>query len=106
MENGWRPFFVENRVICMTRYAIRFMPPVAVFYIMLADSAGRSVRSGRGDRLVRPELALGAGIAVVRETFQTLPPSILNWFYEVRGKLQEAGQALAPVEGESRITVH
>uniref|UniRef100_UPI001EF950E3 terminus macrodomain insulation protein YfbV n=1 Tax=Enterobacter bugandensis TaxID=881260 RepID=UPI001EF950E3 len=27
-----------------------------------------------------------------------LPPSILNWFYEVRGKLQEAGQALAPVE--------
>lgn len=29
-----------------------------------------------------------------------LPPSILNWFYEVRGKLQEAGQALAPVEGK------
>ncbi|MDI4751750.1 DUF412 family protein, partial [Salmonella enterica subsp. enterica serovar Anatum] len=27
-------------------------------------------------------------------------PSILNWFYEVRGKLQEAGQALAPVEGK------
>lgn len=29
-----------------------------------------------------------------------LPPSILNWFYEVRGKLQEAGQALTPVEGK------
>jgi uncharacterized protein len=24
----------------------------------------------------------------------------LQWFYEVRGKLQEAGQALAPVEGK------
>lgn len=29
-----------------------------------------------------------------------LPPSILHWFYEVRGKLEEAGQALAPVEGK------
>lgn len=37
-------------------------------YVMLADSAGRSVRSGRGDRPVRPELA-HAGIMVVRETF-------------------------------------
>ncbi len=69
-------------------------------YIMLADSAGRSVRSGRGDRPVRPELAY-AGIMVVRKRSVTpLPPSILNWFYEVRGKLQEAGQALAPVEGK------
>ena len=32
-----------------------------------------------------------------------LPPSILNWFYEVRGKLQEAGQALAPVEASPII---
>ncbi|POH43608.1 hypothetical protein C2U36_26745, partial [Escherichia coli] len=23
-----------------------------------------------------------------------------NWFYEVRGKLQESGQVLAPVEGK------
>src|SRR5690606_39787385 len=29
-----------------------------------------------------------------------LPPSILQWVYDVRGKLQEAGQALAPVEGK------
>ena len=29
-----------------------------------------------------------------------LPPSILHWFYEVRGKLEEAGRALAPVEGK------
>lgn len=38
-------------------------------YIMLADSAGRSVRPGRGDRSVRPELA-HAGIMVVRKTFR------------------------------------
>lgn len=31
MEKRLAPVFVENRVIRMTRYAIRFMPPVAVF---------------------------------------------------------------------------
>lgn len=67
MEKRLAPVFVENRVIRMTRYAIRFAA-CRRLYIMLADSAGRSVRSGRGDRPVRPELAY-AGIMVVRETF-------------------------------------
>ena len=40
------PVFVENRVIKMTRYAIRFMPPIAVFtlcwQIALGGQLGRS----------------------------------------------------------------
>ncbi|MDU4276889.1 MAG: terminus macrodomain insulation protein YfbV [Enterobacter asburiae] len=35
-----------------------------------------------------------------KRSITPLPPSILHWFYEVRGKLEEAGQALAPVEGK------
>ena len=31
MEKSLAPVFVENRVIRATRYAIRFMPPVAIF---------------------------------------------------------------------------
>jgi uncharacterized membrane protein YfbV (UPF0208 family) len=31
MEKRLAPMFVENRVIRATRYAIRFMPPVAIF---------------------------------------------------------------------------
>ncbi|STM37991.1 inner membrane protein [Escherichia coli] len=31
LEKRLAPVFVENRVIKMTRYAIRFMPPIAVF---------------------------------------------------------------------------
>lgn len=68
MENGWRPFSSKPRhsydALCHTIYAA-----CRRLYIMLADSAGRSVRSGRGDRPVRPELAY-AGIMVVRETFR------------------------------------
>jgi len=29
-----------------------------------------------------------------------LPPALLQWFNEVRSKLEEAGQAIAPVEGK------
>ncbi|MOA53728.1 hypothetical protein D3C78_1772300 [compost metagenome] len=28
-----------------------------------------------------------------------MPPTLLQWFHEVRNKLTEAGQAVAPVEG-------
>lgn len=68
MEKRLAPVFVENRVIRMTRYAIRFMPPVAVFTLCWQIALG-GLRSGRGDRPVRPELAY-AGIMVVRETFR------------------------------------
>ncbi len=60
MEKRLAPVFVENRVIRMTRYAIRFMPPVAVFTLCWQIAL---------DRPVRPELA-HAGIMVVRETFR------------------------------------
>lgn len=67
-KSGWRPFSSKPRhsydALCHTIYAA-----CRRLYIMLADSAGRSVRSGRGDRPVRPELAY-AGIMVVRETFR------------------------------------
>jgi uncharacterized membrane protein YfbV (UPF0208 family) len=48
MEKRLAPVFVENRVIRMTRYAIRFMPPIAVFtlcwQIALGDSWDRPWR--------------------------------------------------------------
>lgn len=34
-----------------------------------------------------------------KRSITPLPPSLLTWFHEVRQKLNEAGQALAPVEG-------
>ncbi len=49
MEKRLAPVFVENRVIRMTRYAIRFMPPVAVFTLL----AGRRIALG-GSVKVRP----------------------------------------------------
>lgn len=48
MEKRLAPVFVENRVIRMTRYAIRFMPPIAVFTLCWQIALG-AVGTGRGD---------------------------------------------------------
>lgn len=42
MEKRLAPVFVENRVIRMTRYAIRFMPPIAVFTLCWQIALGGS----------------------------------------------------------------
>ncbi len=92
--------FIENRIIRATRYAIRIMPPIAIFtlcwQIALAVSLGPpSLRA-----LFALSLPMQGLWWLGKRSATPLPPSILNWFYEVRGKLQEAGQALAPVEGK------
>ncbi|XPE50643.1 terminus macrodomain insulation protein YfbV [Shigella flexneri] len=94
------PVFVENRVIKMTRYAIRFMPPIAVFTLCWqlpwAVASGPAVGAG----YFWPKFTHAGVWWLGKRSVTPLPPAILNWFYEVRGKLQESGQVLAPVEGK------
>lgn len=91
--------FIENRIIRATRYAIRIMPPIAIL-----PSAGRWLLAASWAAVATALFALSLPMQGLwwlgKRSVTPLPPSILNWFYEVRGKLQEAGQALAPVEGK------
>ncbi len=69
-------------------------------YSLLADCPGRSAWAGSCHCAVRLKFT-HAGIVVAGQAFcNAITPAILNWFYEVRGKLQESGQVLAPVEGK------
>ena len=81
MEKRLAPVFVENRVCWQIALGGQLGPAVAT--ALFALSLPMQGMWWLGKRSVTP-----------------LPPSILNWFYEVRGKLQEAGQALTPVEGK------
>ena len=91
MEKRLAPMFIENRTIRATRYAIRFMPPIA-----LGGQLGPAVATA----LFALSLPMQGLWWLGKRSVTPLPPSILHWFYEVRGKLEEAGQALAPVEGK------
>lgn len=100
LEKRLAPVFVENRVIKMTCYAIRFMPPIAVFTLCWQIALGGLLGPAVATALFALSLPMQGLWWLGKRSVTPLPPAILNWFYEVRGKLQESGQVLAPVEGK------
>mgnify|MGYP000476968696 CR=1 FL=1 len=97
----------------MTRYAIRFMlgrrkkefatyeligmeAKTVCWQIALGGQLGPAVATA----LFALSLPMQGLWWLGKRSVTPLPPAILNWFYEVRGKLQESGQVLAPVEGK------
>lgn len=84
----------------MTRYAIRFMPPIAVFTLCWQIALGGQLGPAVATALFALSLPMQGLWWLGKRSVTPLPPAILNWFYEVRGKLQESGQVLAPVEGK------
>jgi len=92
--------FVENRSIRATRFAIRFMPPVAVFTLTWQIALGGQLGPAVATALFAISLPMQGLWWLGKRSVTPLPPSILHWFYEVRSKLEEAGQTLAPVQGK------
>ncbi|QUJ07343.1 DUF412 family protein [Salmonella enterica subsp. enterica] len=101
-----RPFFVENRVIRMTPcympYDLCRLSPS--LHCMLANGAvGGQLDPAVATALFALNFAYAGIMVVGKRSVTPLPPSILNWFTKfavLLWKLQEAGQALAPVEGK------
>ncbi|MGC8400818.1 terminus macrodomain insulation protein YfbV [Enterobacter mori] len=99
LEKRLAPMFIENRTIRATRFAIRFMPLLPSLPCAGKLPSAASLTRRRHRALCAEPADAGAMVAGKR-SITPLPPTILHWFYEVRGKLEEAGQALAPVEGK------
>ncbi|MDU5730297.1 MAG: terminus macrodomain insulation protein YfbV [Citrobacter freundii] len=87
MEKRLAPVFVENRVIRMTRYAIRFMPPIAVFTLCWQIALGGQLGPAVATALFALSLPMQGMWWLGKRSVTPLPPSILN-------------QALSPVEGK------
>lgn len=94
------PIFPENRVTRATQFAIRFMPPLAVFTLTWQIALGGQLGPAVATALFACSLPMQGLWWLGKRSVTPLPPSLLHWFHEVRAKLQEAGQALAPVEGK------
>ena len=80
--------------------AIRFMPPIAVFTLCWQIALGGQLGPAVATALFALSLPMQGLWWLGKRSVTPLPPAILNWFYEVRGKLQESGQVSAPVEGK------
>ncbi|MGB9098402.1 terminus macrodomain insulation protein YfbV [Erwinia sp.] len=92
--------FPENRVARATRFSIRFMPPLAVFAMSWQIALGGQLGPAVATALFACSLPMQGLWWLGKRSVTPLPPTLLNWFHEVREKLQAAGQALSPVEGK------
>ena len=93
------PVFPENRVTRATRFAIKFMPPIAVFTLTWQIALGGQLGPAIATALFACSLPMQGLWWLGKRSVTPLPPGLLAWFHDVREKLQNAGQAIAPVEG-------
>lgn len=93
------PVFPENRVVKATRFAVRFMPPLAIFSLTWQIALGGQLGPTIATALFACSLPMQGLWWLGRRSVTPLPPTLLQWFFELRNKLMEAGQAVAPVEG-------
>ncbi|NKI75967.1 DUF412 domain-containing protein [Dickeya sp. CFBP 2040] len=94
------PVFPENRVVHITRFAIRIMPPLAVFTLTWQIALGGQLGPSVATALFALGLPMQGLWWLGRRSVTPLPPSLLRWFHDIRNKLLESGMALMPVEGQ------
>lgn len=99
-EKRLAPMFPENRVIKVTRFAIRFMPAMAVFILAWQISLGGELGPAVATAMFACSLPMQGLWWLGKRAVTPLPPRLLQWFNEIRNSLQQAGKALAPLEGE------
>ncbi|POD91579.1 terminus macrodomain insulation protein YfbV [Pectobacterium odoriferum] len=97
-EKRLAPVFPENRVARATRFGIRIMPPLAVFTLTWQIALGGQLGPAIATALFACSLPLQGLWWLGRRSVTPLPPTLAQWFHEIRHKLLESGQALAPLE--------
>ncbi|ASY77874.1 DUF412 domain-containing protein [Pectobacterium parvum] len=97
-EKRLAPVFPENRVARATRFGIRIMPPLAVFTLTWQIALGGQLGPAIATALFACSLPLQGLWWLGRRSVTPLPPTLAQWFHEIRHKLVESGQALAPLE--------
>ena len=87
LEKRLAPVFIENLIIRATRFAIRFMPPVAMFTLCWQISLGGQLGPAVATALFALSLPLQGLWWLGKRSVTPLPPSILKLFYDILGKL-------------------
>lgn len=100
LDKRLAPVFPENRVVRATQFGIRFMPPLAVFTLTWQIALGGQLGPAIATALFACSLPLQGLWWLGRRAVSPLPPTLSEWFHDLRHKLQDAGMALAPIEGK------
>lgn len=94
------PVFPENRIIGATRFAVRYMPPLAVLTLAWQMAWGGQMSPAVATALFACTLPMQGLWWLGKRSVTPLPPPLLHWFHEVRAKLLDTGQMMASVTGK------
>lgn len=97
MEKRLALVFAEARVIRLTRFAIRVMPPVAVFTLCWQITLGNQPGLAAATALFAISLPMQGLWWLGKRSITPLPPGLSLWFFQLRDKLRQAGQTLPPM---------
>lgn len=90
--------FPENRVTCITRFGIRYMPPFTILILSWQMIFGGQWATAITTALFACTLPLQGLWWLGKRAITPLPPSLLKWFHEMRNKLIAAGHTMDPLE--------
>ncbi|MBK5145349.1 DUF412 domain-containing protein [Budviciaceae bacterium BWR-B9] len=92
--------FPENRITTATRFGVRFMPPVAIFTLAWQIAMSGQLGPAVATAIFACSLPMQGLWWLGQRSISILPPSLKQWFLQLREKLAEAGQEFAPLEQE------
>ncbi len=98
IERRLSPVFPENRVVVSTRFALRFMPPLAIFTLIWQIALGGQAGPAVAVTLFACSLPLQGLWWLGKRSATPLPAALLPWFYEIQTKLMTAGQTVTPFQ--------
>ncbi|MEA9444069.1 terminus macrodomain insulation protein YfbV [Candidatus Fukatsuia symbiotica] len=98
LDRRLAPIFAENRVVNMTLFGIRFMPPLAIFTLTWQIALGGQLAPAIATAFFACSLPLQGLWWLGKRSMMPLPLTLLQWFHSVRQKLSEAGKRVVPVE--------
>ncbi|VAY02432.1 hypothetical protein ARADI_0541 [Arsenophonus endosymbiont of Aleurodicus dispersus] len=99
LEKCLRPMFPEHQVIITSRFAIRYMPIVAVFALTWQLALGGQLGPAVAIAFFACSLPLQGLWWLGKRSVTPLPSVLLGWFYEIREKFNQAGIDITPVKG-------
>lgn len=98
-ERGLAAVFPEHSIIKAVRFAIRFMPPIAVFTLTWQIAMGGSLGLAIATALFACSLPIQGLWWLGRRSATELPVSLVQWYDNICQQMSQAGHAVAPIEG-------
>lgn len=99
-EKGLAAVFPEHRISKVVNFAVRFMPPIAVFTLTWQIALGGDLGPAIATALFACSLPIQGLWWLGRRARTLLPVPLVDWYSSISQQLAQTGHSIEPVEGK------